>query len=206
MKSIPCHRNNCDWPIKEKQQIYNFTLIAKHVLGERSINSIVNLKQRVLLLAPSSLTASYVNASDISLIWSLRANYTSLRIHCQVQVQENQVNLMTAGKLPTDIYQVDLSGLHPHTRYDLGVRCMAESSLAGWSSWTHLPVWTREDEPTGVLDVWRHIDDEDGEGRHVTLYWRPSSLFRANGLSLTIIYISGHWRAPLCIEKSESQV
>lgn len=178
--SYSCNRDYCDLPIQMNQQMYNFTLTAKNIIGERSINSIVYLNQRVLLMAPSSLRASYVNATLITLTWSLRADYTSLQIHCQADLQKNLVNMTSRGKRSIEIYKVSLSGLQPYTLYDLRVRCMAESSLAGWSDWSSLVVRTLEDAPTGALDVWRHIEDDDDD-RIVTLYWRPSPLFRANG-------------------------
>lgn len=181
LKPFPCHRDYCDWTVQINQQMYNFTLTAKNLIGERSINSIVYLNQRVLLLAPSGLEANHVNATHITLAWSLRADYTSLQIQCQVDLQKDLVNMTSRGKLPIEIYSVSLSGLQPYTLYDLRVRCMAESSLAGWSGWSTLSVRTREDAPAGALDVWRHIEDDDDEERIVTLYWRPSPLFRANG-------------------------
>ncbi|XP_040276884.1 oncostatin-M-specific receptor subunit beta [Bufo bufo] len=180
MKNYTCLRDHCDWTIQKNQQMYNFTLTAKNVMGERSTSSIVYLHERVLLLAPSSLRADDVNASHITLTWSLRADYTSLQIHCQVDLQEDLVNLTTKGKLPTEIYRVIVSGLQPYTQYNPRVRCMAASSLAGWSKWSYLVVRTQEDAPAGALDVWRRIDDDDDK-RIVTLYWKPSSLFRANG-------------------------
>ncbi|XP_075698269.1 oncostatin-M-specific receptor subunit beta-like [Rhinoderma darwinii] len=181
LKSNSCRRDYCDWPIQMNQQVYNFTLTAKNVLGERSINSMVYLNQRVLLLAPYTLRASDVNATHIALTWSLKADYTSLQIHCQVDLQEDLVTMTSRGKDPTEIYRVSLSGLQPNTQYELKVRCMAEPSLAGWSNWSNLIVRTHEDVPTGALDVWRDIEDDDDDDRIVTLYCRPSPLFRANG-------------------------
>ncbi|XP_056402093.1 oncostatin-M-specific receptor subunit beta isoform X2 [Hyla sarda] len=180
MKSYSCQRDHCVLPVKMNQQTYNFTLTARNRLGERSINSVVYLNQRVLLLAPSSLRVDHENASSITLSWSLRADYTTLGIQCQVDLQKTLVNVTSRGKRPTEIYKVSLSGLQPYTQYNLRVRCMADSSLAGWSNWTNIVVRTNEDAPTGALDVWRHIEEDD-DGRIVTLYWRPSPHFKANG-------------------------
>ncbi|KAM3938038.1 oncostatin-M-specific receptor subunit beta-like isoform 2-T2 [Leptodactylus fuscus] len=181
LNSTSCARDHCVWQIQGSQQAYNFTLTAKNRMGERSINAIVYLNQRVLLLAPSSITVTEVSASHITVIWSLKADYTSLQIHCQVDLQGNLVNMTSQGKLPTELYSVRISRLQPYTQYNVRVRCMAESSLAGWSSWSHPPreVRTHEDAPAGALDIWRHIEED--EDRRVTLYWRPTSHFRANG-------------------------
>ncbi|XP_066458502.1 oncostatin-M-specific receptor subunit beta isoform X2 [Eleutherodactylus coqui] len=184
-KNISCERDHCDrWPIQMDQQMYNFSLTATNPIGERRINSIVYLTESVLLLAPHKLSAESVNASAITLTWSLRADYTSLLVRCQVDLQRNpgsEVNMTSRGKQSTGIYNVRLGGLEPYTLYNLTVRCMAVSSLAGWSNWSHLLVTTLEDAPAGTLDVWRHIEESDGEQRIVTLYWKPSSLFRTNG-------------------------
>ncbi|KAM4054143.1 oncostatin-M-specific receptor subunit beta-like isoform 1-T2 [Anomaloglossus baeobatrachus] len=177
MKSHPCERDHCILQIQ--QQVYNFTLTAKNLLGERSVNAIVHLNQRVLLPAPSRLVVTHESSSRVSLSWSLAADYTSLQIRCQVK---DLVDVMSRGKGPKEIYKVSLEGLQPDTQYDLAVRCMAESSLAGWSKWTHLVVKTKEDAPTGALDVWRCVkDDEDDDKRIVILYWKPSPIFKANG-------------------------
>ncbi|XP_069819193.1 oncostatin-M-specific receptor subunit beta-like [Dendropsophus ebraccatus] len=181
MKSHTCPRDHCDWPIQMNQQMYNFTMTTTNPLGERRINSIVYLQQRVLLQAPSSLMADQVGASFITLSWSLKVDYSSLQIHCQVDLHKNLVNMTSRGKRPAEIYRVSLSGLQPYTLYNLRVRCMAESSVAGWSNWSNIVVRTQEDAPTGALDVWRRIKDDGNGGRTVTLYWRPSPLFRANG-------------------------
>ncbi|XP_063817302.1 oncostatin-M-specific receptor subunit beta [Pseudophryne corroboree] len=181
-KSSPCTRNECIWPVARNQQIYNFTLIAENVMGGRRIHAIVNLTERILPLVPSNLEARHRNSSHITLNWVLKADYTALRLHCQTDSQENLVNTMSRGKKASDVYSVILAGLQPWTKYDLKVRCMSESSLAGWSTWSQeLSVWTHEDVPTGALDVWRQV--KRGEGRRlVTLYWRPSPAFSANGI------------------------
>ncbi|XP_069602028.1 oncostatin-M-specific receptor subunit beta isoform X2 [Ranitomeya imitator] len=179
MKSYSCERDQCVLPIQEDQPVYNFTMTAKNLLGERSIDSMVRLHQRVLLFPPSNLRATHQNACVILLSWSLRADYTALQIRCQVK---DLVNVTSRGKGPTEIYKVILGGLQPDTNYDLRVRCMAESSLAGWSSWSHLAVKTREDAPTGALDVWRSVmEEDDDDKRIVILHWKPSSIFKANG-------------------------
>ncbi|XP_073537970.1 oncostatin-M-specific receptor subunit beta-like [Phyllobates terribilis] len=180
-KSYSCKRDHCILLIPEKQPVYNFTMTATNLLGERSLNSIVHLHQRVLLLPPFNLRATLESSSMISLSWSMRADYSSLQIRCQVK---DLVNVTIRGKGPTGIYKVRLDGLQADTHYDLGVRCMAELSLAGWSNWSHLAVKTREDVPTGALDVWRSVkddDDDDDDKRIVTLYWKPSAIFKANG-------------------------
>ncbi|XP_073418745.1 oncostatin-M-specific receptor subunit beta-like [Dendrobates tinctorius] len=179
MKSYSCERDQCILPIRKDQPVYNFTMTAKNLLGERSLDSIVHLHQRVLLFPPSNLRATHENASVILLSWSLRADYTPLQIRCQVK---DLVNVTIRGKDPTERYKVILGGLQPDTNYDLRVRCMAESSLAGWSNWSHLAVKTREAAPTGTLDVWRSVMEDDNK-RIITLYWKPSSTFKANGNS-----------------------
>ncbi|CAN2390851.1 oncostatin-M-mediated signaling pathway [Pristimantis euphronides] len=181
-KCQPCEKKQCTWPLQMNQQTYIFTLTASNIMGNSSINSPVYLKERVRLLAPSSLRESDVSASTITLMWSLGANYTSFKIHCQADLQEPgiEVNITSRGKGTKYTYSVRFNGLQPYTQYNSRVRCIADSSLAGWSNWSHLVVRTGEAAPTGTLDVWRRLED-DGDGRNVTLYWKPSSLFRENG-------------------------
>ncbi|XP_075040320.1 oncostatin-M-specific receptor subunit beta [Mixophyes fleayi] len=181
-KSSSCPRDGCFWSIVRNQQIYNFTLTAKNIMGERSINAIVNLTERILPLDPSNLAVRHINASSVILDWVLKENYTSLLIICQTDLQQNLVTTASKGKMPSEFYSVSLTGLQPYTKYYLKVRCRSESSLAGWSNWSQvLAVRTHEDVPSGALDVWRQVEDSEG-GRLVTLYWRGSPTFSANGI------------------------
>lgn len=48
----------------------------------------------------------------------------------------SKVIVTVKGKPSPEMYSVSLTQLKPFTRYELRVRCMSESSLAGWSNWS----------------------------------------------------------------------
>ncbi|XP_068106555.1 oncostatin-M-specific receptor subunit beta-like [Hyperolius riggenbachi] len=182
-KSTSCLRETCAWPIAKDQQIYNFTLMVENRLGMKSINAIVNLTERVRPVRPTNLVATHVTARGAELSWTLSEDYTSLILHCQTHLQDRTVNVTLQGKTPRDRYSFSLTKLQPFTEYELRVRCRSQSSLAHPASdWSDiLPFRTREDAPSGPVDVWREIQDDDA-GRIVTVYWKHPPDFTANGI------------------------
>ncbi|XP_018409891.1 PREDICTED: oncostatin-M-specific receptor subunit beta [Nanorana parkeri] len=180
-RSASCSRENCTWPVARNQQIYNFTLNVKNILGEKSIQAVVDLAERVRPVAPMNLVTGYINATDARLIWTLKADYTSLILRCQTDLKGSTVNVTVKGKTSLEMYSISLPQLQPFTKYDLRVRCMSESSLAGWSNWSDaFVIQTQEAAPSAPLDVWREIHHNES-GQTVTLYWKHPSGFSANG-------------------------
>ncbi|KAM5192819.1 oncostatin-M-specific receptor subunit beta [Mantella aurantiaca] len=179
--SASCSRESCTWPIVRNQEIYNFTLNVNNKLGEKRIQAIVNLAERVRLVAPTNLVTTYVRVTDAVLTWSLIADYSSLVLRCQTDLRELTVNMTVKGKTSVEMYSVSLTQLQPFTKYYLRVRCMSESSLAGWSDWSETREFqTLEAAPSAPLDVWREIHHNEN-GQMVTLYWKHPPGFRANG-------------------------
>ncbi|XP_072272722.1 oncostatin-M-specific receptor subunit beta-like isoform X2 [Pyxicephalus adspersus] len=180
-RSDNCFRETCTWSIVRNQQIYNFTLNVKNRMGEKSIQSIVDLAKTVRPMAPTNLVARSVGVTEAALIMTLKADFTSLVLRCQTDLQENIVNVTMKGKTQQETYNIHLTQLKPFTNYNLRVRCMSESSLAGWSNWSNtLTIQTQEAAPSGPLDVWREIQHNEN-GQTVTLYWKHPSDFSANG-------------------------
>lgn len=176
-----CSRKNCTWPIVSNQQIYNFTLTVTNTLGEKSSQAVVDLAERVRPITPTNVVARNVNTTDAVLFWTLKADYSSLVLRCQTDLKESAVIVTVKGKPSPEMYSVSLTQLKPFTRYELRVRCMSESSLAGWSNWSDaVVIQTREAEPSASLDVWREIQHNEN-GQTVTVYWKPPLGFMANG-------------------------
>ncbi|KAM9331014.1 oncostatin-M-specific receptor subunit beta [Gastrophryne carolinensis] len=178
---VSCARDHCTWPVVGSQQIYNFKLTVRNPMGEKSLQAAVNVKERVKPVVPNIPRVSNVNATNAVLHWTMAVDYTSVMLHCQADLQRSTVNATFNGKPRLVEYSMSLTQLEPFTKYEPRVRCMAESSLAGWSNWSKAGYFqAREDVPSAPVDVWREVLD-NRNSRLVTLYWKHLPDFSANG-------------------------
>ncbi|ETE69095.1 Oncostatin-M-specific receptor subunit beta, partial [Ophiophagus hannah] len=115
-------------------------------------------------------SVDYRNATFIQLSWQIKPINASLSLLCQINVGENKYNITVQSNSDSH-FHFQLGGLQPFTNYIFKVRCAA-SPFWKWNSWT--------ETPSGLLDVWRYINS-GLEQRNVTVFWRESSEFRANG-------------------------
>ncbi|NXT42563.1 OSMR protein, partial [Pelecanoides urinatrix] len=80
---------------------------------------------------------------------------------------------------------ITLGGLQPYTEYTARVHCGAAKHFWRWSEWSEArTIRTKEATPSGKLDIWREITPVLG-GRNVTLFWKQTPSFRANGRSIS---------------------
>ncbi|PKU36220.1 oncostatin-m-specific receptor subunit beta isoform x1 [Limosa lapponica baueri] len=80
---------------------------------------------------------------------------------------------------------ITLGGLQPYTEYTARVHCGAAKHFWRWSEWSEArTIRTMESSPSGKLDIWREITPALG-GRNVTLFWKQTPSFRANGRNIS---------------------
>ncbi|CAM4555124.1 unnamed protein product [Lepidochelys olivacea] len=174
---------HCSWAI-DQQMIYNLTLTAQNPLGKRSANFVLDVAHRVHPYPPSDLSVEHMKATEVSLYWRMQPKYKAIKLLCQIENRHpsGQVELHNSSPVQSNSYpHLTLGGLQPFTYYNFRMRCGAASHFWKWSEWSKtLRVRTNEAAPSGKLDVWREVTPVLG-GRNVTLFWKPSPDFRANG-------------------------
>ncbi|XP_030048918.1 oncostatin-M-specific receptor subunit beta [Microcaecilia unicolor] len=178
---MACSRNMCSWPIDKNRQIYNFTLTAWNALGERNATIVLDVTHRVCPRTPTDLLANHLSATNVILYWTLRSDYSVLRLCCQtevIKVKNGNVtlhNISVKGLLSMSHYNTIINQLQPYTIYSLRVRCSASDHFWKWSNWSEkLSIRTREVAPTLGLDIWREVR-QNAENRTVIIYWKPLS-------------------------------
>nr|XP_033788470.1 oncostatin-M-specific receptor subunit beta [Geotrypetes seraphini] len=184
---IACFRNMCAWPIDKDRRLYNFTLTAWNALGERTAAIVLDVTHKVCPRTPTDLSANHPSATNAILSWTLRSDYSVLRLCCQtevVKVKNGDVilhNVSVKGLPSMSRYNFDINQLQPYTNYSLRVRCGAADHFWKWSNWSEiLSIRTREIAPTVELDIWREVK-QHAENRTVIIYWKPLSENEANG-------------------------
>ncbi|KAL7989076.1 hypothetical protein Chor_007995 [Crotalus horridus] len=133
----------------------------------------------------SKPAVDYQNATFIQLSWDINPINASLSLLCQINAangdgnKQYNITVQSNSDFPPCF---QLGGLQPATKYALKVRCAADVGPSWkWSSWTESIISeTPETAPSGLLDVWRYINP-DLEQHNVTVFWKESSEFRANG-------------------------
>ncbi|XP_058026653.1 oncostatin-M-specific receptor subunit beta [Ahaetulla prasina] len=164
---------------RDNQFLYNLKLTSRNCLGQKHGQLSFNVTHRVRPVIIGKPSADHLNATFIRLSWQIKPINAKLPLLCQINVGKNMYNI-TAQSDSDSHFHFQLGGLKPATNYKFKVRC-AVSPFWKWSSWTkNISAETTESAPSGLLDVWRHINS-GLEQRNVTVYWRESSDFRANG-------------------------
>ncbi|XP_074851730.1 oncostatin-M-specific receptor subunit beta isoform X2 [Carettochelys insculpta] len=175
--------NRCSWTI-DQQMIYNLTLTAQNPLGKRSVNFVLDVAHRVHPSPPSGLSVEHTKATEVILYWNMEPKNKTIELLCQIEIlhPSGQMELHNTSVVQSNSYQQIIQGdLQPYTSYAFRMRCGAAIHFWKWSEWSKtLTVRTIEAAPSGKLDVWREVTPFWG-GRQVTLFWKPSSDFRANG-------------------------
>nr|XP_006139540.1 LOW QUALITY PROTEIN: oncostatin-M-specific receptor subunit beta [Pelodiscus sinensis] len=173
----------CSWAI-DQQMIYNLTLTAQNLLGKRSANFVLHVAHRVYPFPPFDLSVDQMKATEVTLYWSMKPKNKAIKLLCQIENQHpsGQVDLHNSSIVQSNSYpHITLGGLQPYTSYAFRMRCGATHHFWKWSKWSKtLQFRTNEAAPSGKLDFWRDVTPVLG-GRNVTLFWKPSPDFRANG-------------------------
>ncbi|XP_062984861.1 oncostatin-M-specific receptor subunit beta [Elgaria multicarinata webbii] len=175
-------QNSCSFEIGE-QVLYNLSLTYKNCLGQKDTHLFFDVTNRVRPEVPSHLSSSK-NATSIQLYWHINCIKAMPFLLCQIYISspgvEDEQRNVTAHCITNP--HISLDGLQPYTNYFLKVRCSAPNgSFWKWSKWNKwLIIQTNESAPSGQLDIWRDIS-LDSNKRHVTVFWKESPSFHANG-------------------------
>lgn len=178
-------RFNCEFKIRENENRYNFTLSAVNPLGESQSALSIDVRQRVHPEACENLLVSDNSSRNVTLSWSLRGNFTLLKLNCQVETSKktgvSELRNVTLSGHYNSLYSASVDNLHPFNTYTFRVRCAALEHFWKWSVWSsEKNHTTREAPPEREPDVWREIT-WSSEGRTLFLYWKPLPEDAANG-------------------------
>nr|XP_060617398.1 oncostatin-M-specific receptor subunit beta-like isoform X2 [Anolis sagrei ordinatus] len=179
----------CGFNISSEQMNYSLRLTVQNCVGQEHTDTVVDVAQRLHLAPPDQLSVGYQNATTIQLLWDMRPTRDPLWLLCQVNVmndfhpeaKEEEHNItvwFSTGSHPL----INLYGLQSYTNYTLKVRCAAAAHLFWkWSEWSKtITIQTNESAPSGKLDIWSDISP-CLEECNVTVFWKTSTDFRANG-------------------------
>ncbi|KAM6975894.1 leukemia inhibitory factor receptor-like [Tautogolabrus adspersus] len=144
----------CSQKIQEEVGERNWTLTAQNKLGKVELTDRADLMTRVHMFAPEEVSASAVNARNVTLSWRWKVQrYSNLNITCQVNVSHIEANTMSEA-FGVDLRSVVVTDLIPNWNYSVAVRCGTTEHFWKWSKWsTSVNFHTRGDVPD-ALDVW----------------------------------------------------
>ncbi|NXL91453.1 OSMR protein, partial [Alectura lathami] len=187
-KSDPCTAIcsewcSCSWDIGQ-QRLYNITLTVENPLGKKTATEVFDITHRIYPLPPLQLWEEYTD-TEIKLHWNQQNK--GIELFCQTEVlqPDGKAELYNSSDTQLHHTSVTLGGLQPYTKYTARVRCGAAEHFWRWSEWSQTHTFrTKEAAPSGKLDIWREITPVQG-GRNVTLFWKVSMDFRANGRSIS---------------------
>ncbi|XP_043932164.1 leukemia inhibitory factor receptor [Protopterus annectens] len=186
----------CGFTMRKGQRIYNVTLHAENPLGSSVSNLVFDVTQRVYPNPPSDLILESVQSTNVSLMWSFKANYLSLELLCQIEVKEiatdcEMRNYSMMGGPSDSSHSVIVDGLKPDSSYTFRIRC-ATFPIWKWSEWSEQRACrTLEALPSVGPDVWLQISG-NGLNRTAIIIWRFLSHDEGNGkiLSYEILAVS----------------
>ncbi|NWV28777.1 OSMR protein, partial [Origma solitaria] len=170
---------SCSWD-RGQQRIWNVTVTVENILGRKTATDVFDVNHRMYPTAPFQVWGERTD-TEITLHWSYR-NYR-IELFCQTEVvqPDGKVELLNSSDAASHHRHITVRGLQPHTEYKARVRCGAAKHFWRWSEWSQpLTIRTMEGTPLGKLDIWREITPVLG-GRNVTLFWKQTPSFRANG-------------------------
>ncbi|XP_069077415.1 leukemia inhibitory factor receptor isoform X2 [Pleurodeles waltl] len=178
-------RFNCEFKIIENENRYNFTLSAVNPLGKSQSALSIDVRQRVHPEACESLFVSSTSPRNVTLSWSLRGNFTLLKLNCQIETSKktgvSELRNVTLSGHYNALYSASVDNLHPFNTYAFRVRCAASEHFWKWSYWSSEKTHTTpEAPPEREPDAWREIV-WSSEGRTLFLYWKPIPEDAANG-------------------------
>ncbi|NXW66911.1 OSMR protein, partial [Eurystomus gularis] len=184
---------SCSWDIGQqhlcssdvhKQRICNITLTVENPLGKKTAMDIFVVAHRIYPTAPLRLLED-CRDTEITLYWEHQK--TGIELFCQTELfqPDGKVELRNSSGTHLHYGSVILVGLQPYTEYTARVRCGAAKHFWRWSEWSKAQtIRTTEATPSGKLDIWREITPVLG-GRNVTLFWKQTPSFRANGENIS---------------------
>ncbi|XP_069578066.1 oncostatin-M-specific receptor subunit beta-like [Brachyistius frenatus] len=111
------------------------------------------------MFAPEGVTASTVNARNISLRWSWRLQqYNHLNLTCQVNVSHGGTSTIREN-VGVGLNAAAFNDLIPNWTYNVTVRCGTAEHFWRWGDWSEsVTVHTQGDVPD-ALDVWMQMKE-----------------------------------------------
>ncbi|KAM6391721.1 oncostatin-M-specific receptor subunit beta [Rhynochetos jubatus] len=187
-RTVPCtvscsEQCSCSWDIGQ-QRMCNITVTVENPLGKKTAMDVFDVTHRIYPTAPFQLWEESSD-TEITLYWKHRNK--GMELFCQTEVlrPDGKVQLHNSSDMHLHYASITLGGLQPYTEYTARVHCAAAKHFWRWSEWSEArTIRTREAPPSGRLDIWREITPVLG-GRNVTLFWKQSPSFRANGRTIS---------------------
>ncbi|XP_050185449.1 oncostatin-M-specific receptor subunit beta [Myiozetetes cayanensis] len=173
----------CSWDIGQ-QRIWNVTVTVENPLGKKTATDVFNVNHRIYPTAPFQVWEKCTD-TEITLYWNYQSS--GIELFCQTEVlhPDGKVELHNSSDRHSPHKSISVGGLQPYTEYTARVRCGAAKHFWRWSEWSEArTIRTEEATPSGKLDMWREIVPVLG-GRNVTLFWKQTPGFRANGRSIS---------------------
>ncbi|NXU83345.1 OSMR protein, partial [Xiphorhynchus elegans] len=170
---------SCSWDIGQ-QRIWNVTVTVENPLGKKTATDVFDINHRIYPTAPFQVWEECTE-TEITLYWNHQNN--GIELFCQTEVlhPDGKVELHNSSGKHSPHRRITVGGLQPYTEYTARVRCGAAKYFWRWSEWSEAQtIRTEEATPSGKLEMWREITPVPG-GRNVTLFWKQTPGFRANG-------------------------
>ncbi|XP_044030554.1 leukemia inhibitory factor receptor-like isoform X2 [Siniperca chuatsi] len=154
----------------------NWTLTAENQLGKVELQDSADLTKRVHMFAPTGVTASTVNARNVSLNWKWTVQqYNNLNITCQVNISHGETNTISEN-FGVGLNFAVLNDLIPNWTYNVKVRCGTTQHFWKWSDWSpSVNFHTRGDVPD-ALDVWMQMKDNQ-----IIIIWKMPLANQSHG-------------------------
>ncbi|XP_041816362.1 leukemia inhibitory factor receptor-like [Chelmon rostratus] len=154
----------------------NWTLTAQNTLGKVQLSDCADLTKRVHMIEPKGMTASTVNARNVTLEWEWTVQqYNDLNITCEVNVSHGERNTIRENN-GVGLHFVVLNDLIPHWAYNVTVRCGTTQHFWKWSDWsTSINFLTKGDVPD-ALDVWMQV-----KGNQTIIIWKMPLANQSHG-------------------------
>ncbi|XP_056302312.1 LIF receptor subunit alpha b isoform X2 [Danio aesculapii] len=188
-----CEFNRCD-PLELKQQITNWTLIARNALGMKIVTDIADPTHRVWLKAPYNIShAAHARNATVQWSWSV-TEYASLLMICQVMLNGNLYNKTFSGK---GLASVVLEHLQPFTKYTAKVSCGSHEHFYQWGDWSEITFTTKEDIPE-LVDIWMQYSENN-----TYVQWKPLSQQQSHGIITGYKLTTNNLKSPVSIGANE---
>ncbi|XP_048224262.1 oncostatin-M-specific receptor subunit beta isoform X2 [Perognathus longimembris pacificus] len=175
------HEKLCNWKIsQELQETYNFTLVAKNLLRNRSVNSLFNLTHRVHPLAPYNVKLENIEATQARLTWKVLSHGNRYSFLCQVELEGEEKVIQQSNVSIKENGEVVFNELVPDTEYKARIRCAGADHFWKWSEWKHQKFSTPQAAPSEAPAVWGTVRTQNSSCI-VNLFWKPLSKRHTNG-------------------------
>ncbi|KAI4879687.1 hypothetical protein NFI96_032027 [Prochilodus magdalenae] len=181
--------------------VMNWTLVARNILGVKTISDVADPKHRVRLKAPGHARADPVHARNATLEWQWggASKFSSFLMICQAEVNGHTVQETFEG---TGLKSLILADLQPFTEYTARVRCGSHEHFYKWGDWSDSITFTTQEDKNfyigpfvynnnnnnipEAVDVWMQVLDG-----HTYIVWKNLSRSQSHGIITGYELLSG---------------